>query len=107
MWWTNIWVITILIVLIFIVIKFKELRHKFSFLFIVFLLLLLVFSLSMAYSDKNVDLSTLDGIVSAGKVYFGFLGGIFDKTRSITGFAIQEYGKMADNSTNTNITKTK
>jgi len=107
MWWTNIWVITILIVLIFVVIKFKEIRHKFSFLFIVFLLLLLVFSLSFAYSQENVDLSSLDGVISAGKIYFSFLGGIFDKTRSITGYAIEEYSKVTDNSTITNITKTK
>jgi ABC-type polysaccharide/polyol phosphate export permease len=107
MWYTNIWIITVLIVLIFIVIKFKELRHKFSFLFIVFLLLLLVFSLSVAYSGTNVDLSTFDGIVSAGKIYFSFLGGIFDKTKSVTGYAIKEYSGVADDSNVKNITKKK
>jgi hypothetical protein len=101
------WVITVLVVLIFIVIKFKELRHKFSFILIVALLLFVVLSFGKVYSEKKVDLNSLDGVVSAGKLYFSWLGNAFTNLKGISGYAVKQNWGIAENSANTNITNTK
>jgi len=101
------WVIAILVVLIFVVIKYKELRHKFSFLVIVFLLLFLVLSFGKVYSEKKVDLTSLDGVISAGKLYFSWLGNAFANVKGLSGYAIKQDWGLPDNLDNTNITNTK
>lgn len=82
--------IGILVVLVFFILKFKEIRHKLSFLLILALILFLVVSASTIYSKNKVDLKSFDGVVSAGKLYFSWLGSLFHNVKDISGYAVKQ-----------------
>ncbi len=86
-------ILTILaVVFIFVILKFKEFRHKIGFLFILLLLLFFGFSVLQIYKT-DADLGSFDGVVSAVKIYFVWLGSIFDNIVGISGYAInQDWG---------------
>ena len=83
-------IVALVIVLAFVVFKFKEMRHRFGLITIIVILLLATFSFSVVSSKNNVDLSTFDGLVTAGKIYFSWIGGAFSNLKSISGFAVKQ-----------------
>ncbi len=82
--------IIVLIVLVLIIIKFKEVRHKAGFLIVLLILVFIVATGYNVYKANNVDVSTFEGVVKGGKVYFAWLGGAFTNFKSISGFAVKQ-----------------
>lgn len=99
MWGWIILVGAVLVVLL-LAFKFKEIRHKFFLIIIALVLLFLVFSFAQVYSLHKADLTTFDGIVSVGKLYFLWLGNMFSNLGKATSFVIhQDWGLNITNST--------
>lgn len=90
--------IGILVVVLFLIIKFREGKHKFSFVIILLVLLFLGISFWNVYSVHKLNLTTFDGTVNAGKVYFSWLGGLFSNTKAITTYAIKQNWSFQNNS---------
>jgi hypothetical protein len=90
------WILIILAVLaIFLVLKFKEIRHKLGFVVVLLFLLFLSLSFWNVYNTHNIDISTFNGFVDAGKAYFSWLGGVIGNTKAVTTYAIkQDWGSQ-------------
>jgi len=89
-----IWVwIAVILIIIAILFKFKEIRHKIGLLIIALFLIFLLISVSQVYSQNEVDLTSFDGVVYAGKVYFSWLGSTFKTAVHVSNYAIhQDWG---------------
>jgi len=85
--------IAILVVVIFLLLKFKEIRHKLGFIVILFFLLFLGLSFWNVYKANDLDLNTFDGVMTAGKLYFSWLGNLFINAKQVTGYIVdQDWG---------------
>ncbi len=86
---TTLLIVGILIVGIWIIIEFKRFRHK---LLAIFLILLIVFtyvSFLVTLKGKDIDFKSIDGIKTAGTLYFSWLGSVFSNVKTITTNAIR------------------
>ena len=97
--------IAVLVVIVFLLLKFKEVRHKISHLIIIVVILLTITSFAHLYLTNDLDLTTFDGIVHAGGLYFSCLGNVFHNTVSISGYAVHR-DWSANASAETNSTHT-
>jgi len=80
--------------------KMRVLKHKVSTFFIVLVIILLTLPFFGGVSNEKLDLTTFDGIISAGKLYFSWLGTFAIKAKGITGNVINEFSdKPVGNST--------
>lgn len=94
----NWWLIAVLVLIAIMLFKFKEIRHKLGLGAIVILILFLVASFGQLYATHNLDLTSFDGIVMAGKVYFSWLGSVAKNVANIGGYAIkQDWGVNVTN----------
>ncbi|MEK6893017.1 MAG: hypothetical protein AABX07_02335 [Nanoarchaeota archaeon] len=85
------WILVIgLIVTFMLVFKAKEVRHKTSFVIVTVICLFLIFSFIQVYKSNKVDLTTFDGVMKAAKVYFVWLGQLFDNIKQTTSYAIKQ-----------------
>ena len=83
---------------IWVFIEFKRLRHK---IFAIVLMVLIIFtyvSFSVTIKNHDLDMKTASGWLSAGKLYFSWLGSVFHNTKYITAQAVK-LDWSADNST--------
>ncbi|MEI6731917.1 MAG: hypothetical protein WCK90_04525 [archaeon] len=95
--WGLIIVIAVVVVIIFVIMKFKELRHKAGFLVVLFLLLFLGLTFANIYFKSNVDIKTFDGVMTAGKLYFSWLGQVANNIGDVTGYVInQDWGSVPE-----------
>ena len=94
-WW--VWAIIIFLILL-ILFKIKEVRHKIGLVFIAGILIFLIFSMTQVYSSNNVDLTSFDGIMYAGKIYLNWLGGLFHNVIRVSDYAVHQ--NWGINSTN-------
>ena len=79
------------------VFKFKEFRHKFGLIVVIVLVLFLVASFGQLYVSNDLNLTSFDGIVKAGKVYFGWLGNAADNLFKVSTYAVkQDWGAAAN-----------
>lgn len=101
--WGLMVVIAVVVILIFVIMKFKELRHKAGFLVVLFLLLFLGLTFANIYFKSNADLKTFDGVMTAGKLYFSWLGQVAKNIGDVTGYVIhQDWGSVPGTSGFTN-----
>ncbi len=84
------WVlIVVLILLVVMVMKVRHFKHR-AFAVIFILLLVFIYITSMnVLSGYDINLKTFTGIEKAVKVYFVWLGGVFDNMKSLTGNAVK------------------
>jgi len=85
-------IILILIAAVFIIsrlIHFKNLKHKIFAIIIIVLLGFFVLTFLALAKNSSITLKTASGIFSACKLYFSWLGHIFDNIRVLTGNAIR------------------
>ncbi|MFH1500944.1 MAG: hypothetical protein ABIE22_03290 [archaeon] len=97
-----IWLIAIaLILVIFMFLKTKDMRHKIFAIVMVFLLLFLYISVTKVYSSNSVDLTTFEGVVDGGKIYFSWLGHTLTNVKEVTGkvISLDWGGNSSKNST--------
>ncbi|MBX4196214.1 hypothetical protein KW805_01350 [Candidatus Pacearchaeota archaeon] len=88
------------IVLAFLLVKYKEVRHRFGLIAFLAIFLFFVFTIRQVYTSYHLDLKTASGVLSAGRVYLSWLGGVLHTMVRISGYTIhQEWGFNFTNST--------
>lgn len=84
------WVIIVLAILcIYILTKVSHLRHKFFTIFVIILIFLAFGAVSIFNSNNKLNLNTVEGAITAGKLYVIWLGNAFDNVKTLTGKAVQ------------------
>jgi formate hydrogenlyase subunit 3/multisubunit Na+/H+ antiporter MnhD subunit len=86
----NWWIIIGLVLLVMFLFKYKEMKHRIWFLAIFLLLLFLVGSFGQLYTRNNFNLTSFEGITSAGKAYFVWMGVAFGNIAKIGGYAVKQ-----------------
>ncbi len=82
-------VIAVLILVALFLLEFKDIKHRF-FLFIVIIFLLFMFvSMGIVYFNYDIDLTSFDGVVKSGKIYFTWVGNFFSNFKDISGYAVK------------------
>jgi len=84
----TLFVITIVIVAIWVIIEVKRLKHKIFAILLIALILFSYISAAALFKGKDIDYKTVPGMVTAGKLYFSWLGSVFGNLRHITTSAI-------------------
>jgi len=86
------WIIVgVLLFVLVLVLKIKSMGHRRERYYITGLILILLFlyiSSSLVFQKNNVSLKTFEGVVEAGKIYFSWLGGVFNNAKVIVGHAL-------------------
>ena len=82
-------VITVLVVL-FLLFKFKAMRHKIGLVVSISLLVFFFVSFGQLYFTHDLDLSTFDGVLSAGKIYFSWLGSFTGNVVKVSTYAVKQ-----------------
>ena len=83
-------VVAALALFVFLFFKFKEARHKITLVFLLLLLIFSAYSITRISSNHDIDLTSFEGFLAAGKVYFGWLVGAFGNVKTLTGYAVQQ-----------------
>lgn len=83
--------------------KFKEIRHKAGLLFFAGILIFLFLSFMQVYTSSDVDLTSFDGLTKVSKLYFSWLGNLFNNGAKVVGYAINQ--NWGVNSTNVSLGK--
>ena len=82
-------IIAAVIILIWVLIEIKRFRHKFFAWFLIILIILGYVSFNLAMKNQNADFKSVSGLLTAGKIYFSWLGSIFGNFKTITTNAIK------------------
>jgi drug/metabolite transporter superfamily protein YnfA len=80
-------IIAVILVLVFLLLKTKEVKHRI--LTVVGILIVLFVIISVAPILSGANLATFGGVVSAGKLYFSWLVGVFNNLVELTGNALK------------------
>ena len=83
-------VIVVLIVVGIFAIKLNHLKHRFFIIALVMLALFLYSSMNLVTKQNDVDLTSVDGLFSAVKVYTGWLANGVNNVKDLTGKAIDQ-----------------
>jgi formate/nitrite transporter FocA (FNT family) len=90
-------IIAVLIAAVWIIIEAKRLKHKIFAIILIALIILTYISFTTVIENKNMDLKTPSGIVSATKLYFSWIGNALTNIKSVTTFALkQNWSKVND-----------
>jgi len=95
-------IIAIIVIAALFLLKFKETRHKLGFFVVLAIILFLVLGASHVYSKNKVDLTSFDGVMGAGKMYFSWLGQVFGNIGKVSSYVVkQDWGiNESNNSSN-------
>jgi len=80
----TLFIISILIAGIWIFIELQRFRHKIFAIFLIGLILFTYVSFILTIKGSDLDLGTVPGLVQAGKLYFVWLGSVFDNMKTVT-----------------------
>ena len=93
-WWIIGTAILILIIIVFksqdFIYLFTLIKNNIFTIFIIVVILFVSFSIYRISSAYDVNLTTFDGIVGAGKLYFLWIKSIFVNLGRITGYAVKQ-----------------
>jgi hypothetical protein len=76
------------IVIIWVMVEFQRLKHKIFAIVLISLILFGYLSFALVLKDKNLDYRSVAGLMTAGKVYFSWLGGTLGNFKTMTSHAI-------------------
>lgn len=79
-----------LVVVALVVLKFKEIRHQGGMLIGLGLLVFLVLSFGSISATHHIDLTTFDGVASAGKLYFVWLKTVALNVGHVSSYVIKQ-----------------
>ena len=82
-------VISAIVIVIWVLIEFKRLEHKLFAYFLIGLVLVVAASFSLVTSSYDIDYGSASGLLTAGKVYFSWLGSAFTNVKTITTQAVK------------------
>ena len=91
-------IVAVLVVAIWLIIEAKRMKHKVFAILLIMLIIFTYFSFSVILKNNEVDLKTAEGLMSAGKLYFSWLGGVFTNVKSITAYAFKQDWKKVNES---------
>ena len=84
------WILILAFVIFTIVMyKFRETGHKFRLVTITVIGLFFTISLMLIYTRNDIDLTTLQGLITAGKLYLSWLTQMFDNIVKVSGNVIK------------------
>ncbi len=84
------WVILVVLVLVVAAfLKFRHMKHRFFLIIILLLLIFIYTTMSNVIKNNNLNVTTMNGMVTAGKLYFSWLGHIFGNVKDVTGDVIK------------------
>lgn len=92
-------IVGILVIGIWMFVEFKRFRHKLWAILLIVLIILTYVSFLVTLKGKNIDFGSVDGIRTAGKLYFSWLGSVFSNIKTITTNAIKMDWKPDQNVT--------
>ena len=82
-------VIGLLIVIALFFAKVKHIRHKFFAIGVIILIIFFYVTVSKVIREKNVDITTFNGILIAGKIYFSWLLHAGENVKTVVGNVIK------------------
>ena len=85
----SILIIGVLVALMIVFFKVKYVQHKVLAIGLIVLVLFFYASVAKVMGDNGVEVTSFNGMVTAGKLYVGWLGTIFDNSRDLAGDAIK------------------
>ena len=83
------WIIAILIILVFLFLRMRHFKHKIFAVVVILVLLFVYITVTKVISENKVDLKSFNGLVTAGKVYFSWLGNAIVNVKDLTTSAIK------------------
>ena len=84
----TLFVIAVLIAAIWVIIEIQRLKHKLFAILLIALILFTYVSFSMTLKGQDVDLGSVTGLITAGKLYMSWLSSMFHNMKVITMHAI-------------------
>lgn len=82
-------IIVVLIVVLWLFLKARHMKHQWYAIFLVLLILFIYLTGWKIINDNNIDLNSFNGVMSAMKLYFSWLGNLFSNVRTIAGDAVK------------------
>ncbi len=82
-------VIAILVFLVLLFLKAKTMQHKAYAILITIMLIFFYLTGAKIIAENNVDIKTFNGIVTAGELYFSWLGHVLQNTKVLVGNAVK------------------
>ena len=80
----TLFIVSILIAGIWILVELKRLKHKIFAIFLIALILFTYVSFMVTIKGQDIDLTTIPGLATAGKLYFVWVVNIFDNVKTVT-----------------------
>ena len=77
--------VAVLALVIFAFLRAKHMKHKMILVAIIFVVVILGIGYFAAIAGKDINLNTVDGMATAGKLYVGWLVNGFDNMKVLTG----------------------
>jgi len=85
----TLFIVAALVITIWVVIEFQRMKHKLYAFFLIGLVLFLYVSITFTLKDRDIDFTSVQGFVDAGKLYFSWLFSVGKNFGSITTNAIK------------------
>jgi len=82
-------ILAVLIIAIWVIFELRRLKHKVFAIFLIALVLFFYASTSIAFREQTINFKSQEGITSASKIYFAWLGSAFSNAKIITTNAIK------------------
>ena len=99
----TLFIVIILIVGIWLIIEAKRMKHKVFAIFLIILILFTYISFSAVIKDEGIQLNSVSGIMSAGKLYLSWLVGAFKNVKSVTSYAAKQNWTDTNKTTNVSV----
>jgi glucan phosphoethanolaminetransferase (alkaline phosphatase superfamily) len=85
----TILLIVVLIIAILVLVRLKKFKHELVAIFLIALLLFGFFSFNAVFKGKDISVKNLSDVGNLGKMYFSWLGNIFNNVKVITTQAVK------------------
>lgn len=93
---TTFFIVAVVVIIIWLVIEVKRLKHKLWAFFLIGLIIFTYISFTVSLKNQDVDLTSIDGVINAGKLYVAWLGGVFHNAKAVTAYAAKQDWKEYD-----------
>lgn len=83
------WIIIAFVVVFLLLLKFRHMRHRAFVIVVILLIFFFYLTASTLFAGTDVDLKTVTGMVTAGKIYGQWLGHAVGNARTVLGNAVK------------------
>ena len=82
-------ILAVSIIAIWALIELKRFKHKLFAMFLIGAILFFYLSSAIVFKDQDVNYKSVEGVTSAVKLYFSWLGSIFTNMKTISSHAVK------------------